>query len=158
MIHLVLLTPEIPQNTANIGRLCVCNDLCLHLIEPMGFRINAKEIKRAGLDYWQHLILIKHASFNDFITERKRKNEMDQLFFFSAKGTKNFWHQDYPSTPYLIFGNETQGFPKHIHREFSNQMLTIPMQGKQSRCLNLSSSAAIVTYEAMRQRSDIKNA
>ncbi len=156
MIHIVLFEPEIPQNTANIGRLCVCNDFCLHLIEPLGFRLDEKKVKRAGLDYWQHLNLIKHKHWSSFLEMIEQENKLDNLFFFSAKGEKSYWQQLYTEDVYLLFGSERKGLPQEIHYRFKENFLNIPMQGKNSRCLNLSSSVSIASYEVLRQKNNHK--
>ncbi len=145
MPKVVLLNPEIPQNTGNIGRLCVGTDTELHLIRPFGFSITDRHLKRAGLDYWEHLTLKIHDSFDDFVASAD-----GNLYFFSSKG-KNFYTQiDYQEGDYLIFGSETRGFPEFIFNQFEDRIYTIPMFGK-VRCINLSNAVSIVLYEALRR-------
>ncbi|MCJ8346520.1 tRNA (cytidine(34)-2'-O)-methyltransferase [bacterium] len=152
MIHIVLFQPEIPPNTGNIARLCVCNDLHLHIIHPIGFSLQKKDVLRAGLDYWDHLTLSEHDSWNSF---KKDVSEVDStsLFYFSAKATRAYWDVTYPKECYIIFGSETRGLPQNIHQDNKESMLTIPMLGDHSRCLNLASSVSIAAYEVMRQQS-----
>jgi tRNA (cytidine/uridine-2'-O-)-methyltransferase len=160
MIHIVLFQPEIAPNTGNISRLCACNDFHLHLIHPLGFSLSESHVKRAGLDYWDSLQLTEHDSWEKFETYAASKStdsershsEMDNLFFFSSHGTKPYWDVQYPLETYLVFGSETRGLPQEIHEKYAQNLLQIPMVGKGARCLNLSNSASIAGYEALRQR------
>jgi tRNA (cytidine/uridine-2'-O-)-methyltransferase len=150
MINIVLYQPEIPPNTGNIARLCVCNDFSLHIIHPIGFSLANKELKRAGLDYWERLNLYEHNSWDDFysgLSGESRKN----LYFFSSRGSRKYWEIQYSGTPYLVFGSETNGLPVEFHEKFKQQFVTIPMFGKNDRCLNVSNSVAIAAYEVLRQ-------
>jgi tRNA (cytidine/uridine-2'-O-)-methyltransferase len=148
MINIVLYQPQIPPNTGNIARLCVCNDFCLHLIHPLGFSLDEKQLKRAGLDYWEHLHIVEHANWEAF---ENSIPHTDSLYFFSSKHTKDYWEPVYKSDPYLVFGSETHGLPDSLHKKYPEQFFTIPMYGKHKRCLNLSNSVSIVAYEVVRQ-------
>ncbi len=145
MPRIVLFNPEIPPNTGNIARLCVATDCELHLIKPLGFSLSDKNLKRAGLDYWEHLKVYVHNSFDDFLSTIK-----GELYFFSSKGMKYYTQIDYKEDDYLIFGSETSGFPPIIFENFKEKIYTIPMFGK-VRCLNLANSVSIVLYEALRR-------
>jgi tRNA (cytidine/uridine-2'-O-)-methyltransferase len=145
VIKIVLLNPEIPPNTGNIARLCVACDATLHLIKPIGFSLSDKHLKRAGLDYWEHLKLTVHDSLEEFFASTE-----GNYYFFSSKGAKNYTDIRYSDDDYLIFGPETLGFPLAIFEKYSDKIYKIPMFGK-VRCLNLSNSAAVVLYEALRQ-------
>jgi len=151
-LEIVLFEPQIPQNTGNIGRLCVNTDTKLHLIEPLGFSLDEKYIRRTGMDYWQYVSLNVHKSWSDFL---KNVNDESSLFFFSTKGKKFFW--DCPYKPeknervYLVFGNETSGFSKEIYKKYADRLYTIPMYGKHCRSYNLANSVAIVLFEGIRK-------
>ena len=148
MLNIVLVNPEIPFNTGNIGRSCVATGTRLHLVGKLGFKIASKEIRRSGLDYWPNLDYKRHETWEDFLTaEQPREN---QMFFLSTKGTKTFWNANFPPNAYLVFGAESCGLPKEFYERYKESLLTIPMTGP-VRSLNLSSSAAIVLFEALRQ-------
>lgn len=146
-MNIVLFEPEIHWNTGNIGRSCVATGSTLHLVGKLGFSLDAKEIRRSGLDYWAKLDLKVHASFEDFIAGLP---ENPSLLFFSTKGTKSFWDASYDENSYLIFGKETAGLPEAIHERYGQQMYRVPV-GPNVRSLNLSSCAAVVLFEALRQ-------
>jgi tRNA (cytidine/uridine-2'-O-)-methyltransferase len=146
MFNVVLFQPEIPQNTGNIGRLCVGTTCTLHLIKPLGFSLEDKYMKRAGLDYWQHLTFKIYENFDDFLT----KNNPQRIFFLSKKTDKPYWDEKYKKGDYFVFGRETKGLPDEIMEKYKNKLRTIPMLGK-TRSLNLSNSVSIVVYEALRQ-------
>ncbi len=146
MFNIVLYEPEIPQNTGNIGRLCVGLEATLHLIEPLGFSLEDKYMKRAGLDYWKHLDLKVYKNYGDFLA----KNNPSRIFFFSKKAEKVYWEANFKKGDYLVFGKETLGLPEEIVFNPENRVYKIPMIGK-TRSLNLSNSVAIVAYEAFRQ-------
>lgn len=146
-MNIVLFEPEIHWNTGNIGRSCVATGSTLHLVGKLGFSLDAKEIRRSGLDYWAKLDLKVHADFESFIAELP---ERSSLLFFSTKGTKSFWDASYDAHSYLIFGKETAGLPKDIHERYGQQMYRVPV-GPNVRSLNLSSCAAVVLFEALRQ-------
>ncbi len=149
MIHIVLYQPEIPQNTGNIARLCVCNDFCLHLIHPLGFQISDKKMLRAGLDYWPYLQLKEHSSWETF--EKTAQEGAFALYFFSKNGEKSFWEAQFTQDVYLIFGSETRGLPSQFRVSYESRFFTIPMKGIHRRCLNLSNAVTAAAYEALRQ-------
>lgn len=150
--EIVLFEPQIPQNTGNIGRLCVNTDTKLHLIEPLGFSLDEKYIRRSGMDYWQHVNLSVHKNWNDFL-----KNIIDEssLFFFSTKGKNLFWNCPYKSEKtehaYLVFGSEGSGLSEEIYKKYLDKLYTIPMYGKHCRSYNLANSVAIVLFEGIRK-------
>ncbi len=147
MYNIVLVNPDIPQNTGNIGRLCVSTDSTLHLIEPLGFSLDEKAVKRAGLDYWQHLNLKVYSDWDDFL----KKNKDAKLYFFSTKTNQVFWDCEYDKNSFLIFGSESKGLPEEFYKEYENQLYTIPMNGNHCRSLNLANSVAIVLFEGLRK-------
>ncbi len=148
MIHIVLFEPEIPQNTGNVARTCAITGSKLHLIEPLGFSLNDKYLKRAGLDYWELLQKEIHESFDDFL--EKYGNE--SLFFLTTKTNKNYTKINYPKECFLVFGKETAGLPQVIHEKYIDQRFKIPMiDNPNARSLNLANSVNIVLYEALRQ-------
>ncbi|MEG1458111.1 MAG: tRNA (uridine(34)/cytosine(34)/5-carboxymethylaminomethyluridine(34)-2'-O)-methyltransferase TrmL [Acetivibrio sp.] len=148
MINIVLHEPEIPANTGNIGRSCVAAGARLHLIEPMGFRITEKEVKRAGLDYWDKLDLRIYDSFEDFI----EKNKKAKIFMATTKAKHVYTQVSYEPDCYIMFGKESKGIPEEILIKYPETCVRIPMIGD-IRSLNLSNSVAIVLYEALRQNS-----
>ena len=146
-INVVLVHPQIPQNTGSIGRLCVGLDASLHLIRPMCFTITDRSVRRAGLDYWQHLDLHIHDSWQNFLeTESPR-----QLCFASTKATQPYTNCQYTSGCYLVFGSESHGLPPDFYTAYAEHLYQIPMPGPHSRSINLANAAAIVMYEAYRQ-------
>lgn len=147
--NIVLVHPEIPQNTGGIGRLCVATGSRLHLIKPLGFSLEDKFLKRAGMDYWRHLDLTVYEDWEDFAGRHPEA----ELLFFSTRGTKSFWDCRYPPGAFLVFGRESGGFPEEFHTRYADRLCTIPMPGAFHRSLNLANSAAIALYEAMRPRS-----
>ena len=149
--NIVLFQPEIPQNTGTIGRLAVSNDCRLHLIEPLGFSLEDKYLKRAGLDYWQHLNPTIHRSWEAFLEAEKP----ERMFFISTHGEKNFFDAEYKLGDYLIFGRESSGLPPEFYEKYMDDMWLIPMTGKFSRSLNLANAVSITLYEAMRQNRDV---
>jgi tRNA (cytidine/uridine-2'-O-)-methyltransferase len=145
-LHIALVTPEIPGNTGNIGRLCAGTDMWLHLIEPLGFDLDNKRLKRAGLDYWPHVKLCVHPSFEAFAAIFPAH----KLHFFSKKGSRRYVDVDYKPGDVLVFGCETKGLSDTIMDTYRDQLTLIPKTDK-VRSLNLSNAAAIAVYEAMRQ-------
>lgn len=145
MPKVVLFNPEIPPNTGNVARLCVATDTELHLIRPLGFLLSDKHLKRAGLDYWDHLKLFVHDSFDDFLSSID-----GEIYFFSSKGTKFYTQIQFKEDDYLIFGSETRGFSDFIFNDYKDRIYTIPMFGM-VRCLNLSNAVSIVLYESLRR-------
>jgi len=147
MFNIVLVTPEIPQNTGTIGRLCVCTEARLHLIKPLGFQLDESKIRRAGMDYWQYLDLTVYENWQDF----RDKNTSDRFFFISTKGEKNIYEAEYQQGDYLIFGCEGSGLPAPLYEQYRKQLYLIPMPGSHSRSHNLANSVSITLYEGMRQ-------
>lgn len=146
--HIVLHNPVIPQNTGSIARLCACTGASLHLIHPLGFSTDASRVKRAGLDYWDHVEVVEHAHWPAFLD----KQRPEHLFFFSKKAKKSFTQTEYPLGSYLVFGSETQGLPAELLDAHPDAAIQIPMRTHLVRSLNLSTAAGIVLYEALRQR------
>lgn len=145
-MNIVLFQPEIPANTGNIGRTCVATDTRLHLIEPLGFRLNEKEIKRAGMDYWEHLDVTRYINFDDFL----EKNPNAKIWMATTKARQVYTEVSYGPDDYIMFGKESAGIPEEILVENEETCIRIPMLEK-IRSLNLSNSVAIVLYEALRQ-------
>jgi len=145
--NIVLLEPEIPQNTGNIGRTCMALGTALHLIQPLGFSLEDKYLKRAGMDYWQHLDVTVHPDWNVF-----RRMHYDGAFFFLSKKVDRFYHEaDYCQEKiYMVFGKETLGLPDSMLDQYKLNSYRIPMQ-PHARSINLSSAVAVVLYEAHRQ-------
>jgi tRNA (cytidine/uridine-2'-O-)-methyltransferase len=148
LIKIVLVEPRIPPNTGNIARLCAANDLELHLVGKLGFSLDNKELKRAGLDYWEHVKLFIHDSFDSFVKEQK--NNL-RIFLFSKSAQKSFYDINFENGDVLVFGPEDKGLSKEILLQLPSQLVGIPMQTGNVRSLNLSSAVAVATYEAMRQ-------
>lgn len=147
-MNIVLINPEIPFNTGNIGRSCVATNTKLHLVGKLGFKIESKEIRRSGLDYWPDLNYQRYENFDEFLTLNAPARE--KLFFMTTKGKTLFWDAQFPPDAYLIFGAESCGFPKEFYETYQDRLCTIPMTGP-VRSLNLSSSASVVLFEALRQ-------
>lgn len=147
MLNIVLLEPEIPANTGNIGRTCVAAGARLHLIEPMGFCITEKQVKRAGLDYWDKLDYTVYDSYSDFL----QKNPDAKIYMATTKAKRVYSDQQYEDDCYIMFGKESAGIPEEILVENEENAVRIPMYGD-IRSLNFSNSVAIVLYEALRQQ------
>ncbi len=147
MINIVLFRPEIPQNTGNIGRTCVLTHAKLHIVGPMGFKIDDKTVQRAGLDYWDQLDLTMYDSYE----ELREKNPHGKFYFSTTKG-KTF-HSDlhFDENSFIVFGRESSGLPEYIMEENKEYLFRIPMVETTTRSLNLSNTVAIVAYEALRQ-------
>lgn len=146
MINIVLLEPEIPANTGNIGRTCVAAGARLHLIEPLGFRLDEKSIKRAGMDYWEHLDVTRYIDYQDFL----ERNPGAKVYMATTKAKKVYTEVEYEPDCYIMFGKESAGIPEEILVDNQENCVRIPMVGD-IRSLNLGNSAAIVLYEALRQ-------
>jgi len=146
MINIVLVEPEIPGNTGNISRTCAVVGARLHLIEPLGFSIDEKHLKRAGLDYWDKLPLLVYPNLTEFF----ERNE-GSIFYFSTKAKKRYTEVAYPEDCYLMFGKETAGLPEELIFSHPETAVRIPMR-EGLRSLNLGNSVAIAVYEALRQR------
>ena len=146
-LNIVLVEPQIPQNTGNISRTCAVTGAKLHLIRPFGFEISDKHLKRAGLDYWDKLDITYYDNMTDFF----EKNNNGNFFYFTTKGKKVHSDAEYPDNSYLIFGREDKGLPEKILFENPNCCVRIPMRNE-LRSLNLSNSVAIAVYEYHRQK------
>lgn len=145
ILNIVLVEPQIPQNTGNIARTCSVTGARLHIIKPMGFEIDDKKLKRAGLDYWHELDITYYENLNDFFS----KNE-GSFYFFTTKARHNYCDVTYPDNAYLFFGREDAGLPEELLKANPDTCLRIPMR-KNIRSLNLSNSVAIGVYEVLRQ-------
>ena len=145
-LNIVLFEPEIPANTGNIGRTCVATGTRLHLIEPLGFRLNEKSIKRAGMDYWEHLDVTRYINFEDFL----EKNPGARIYMATTKGQHVYTEVNYEPDCYIMFGKESAGIPEEILVKHPDNCIRIPMLSE-IRSLNLSNSVAVVLYEALRQ-------
>lgn len=150
-INIVMVEPEIPQNTGNIARTCAAIGAKLHLVHPLGFSISDKAVKRAGLDYWDKLEIEEHDSFKEFL--EKYKPEENNMFFATTKGKHVYSEPNYNKMDevFLLFGKETKGLPEDILQKYINKTIRIPMR-KTLRSLNLSNSVSIVVYEVLRQK------
>lgn len=146
MINIVLYEPEIPQNTGNIGRTCVATGTRLHLIEPLGFSISDKAVKRAGMDYWEHLDVTVYEDYEDFC----KKNPGAKVYMATTKGPNVYSDVNYEPDCYIMFGKESGGIPEEILVNNQENAIRIPMN-PEIRSLNLSNSVAIVLYEALKQ-------
>lgn len=146
MLNIVLFEPEIPANTGNIGRTCVATNTRLHLIEPLGFRLNEKNLKRAGMDYWEHLDVTTYIDYRDFM----EKNPGAKIYMATTKSPNLYTDVKYEPDCYIMFGKESAGIPEDILVDHQDTCVRIPMIGD-IRSLNLSNSVAIVLYEALRQ-------
>lgn len=149
-MKIVLVEPQIPPNTGNIGRLCIATKSELHLVDPLGFDISEKAVRRAGLDYWKHIQLIRHASYSAF---RSSVPKGARLWFFTKFAERSIYTADFQRGDYLIFGKETTGLPKEVHEgEPKDRLLRVPMPGSDIvRSLNLAGTVHIALYEALRQ-------
>ena len=145
-MNIVLLEPEIPANTGNIGRTCVVTDTTLHLIEPLGFSLDEKNIKRAGLDYWPQLDVKRYRSYEDFI----EKNCPRRVYMATTKAHRKYTDVKYDPDDYILFGKESAGIPEELLVENEENCIRIPMVSD-IRSLNLSNSVAVILYEALRQ-------
>jgi len=148
MLHIVLVHPEIPHNTGAAGRLALATGACLHLIEPLGFSIDDKAVKRAGLDYWKDVTLITWASWEEF--EAALPPEA-RLFLLTTKSNKPHWDAQFQLGDYLIFGRETKGLDEALIEKHRDHAIRIPMLEGSTRSLNLATAVGIVLYEAVRQ-------
>ena len=146
-MHVVLLAPEIPQNTGSIGRLCVATDTMLHLIEPLGFVIDDKHLRRAGLDYWPHVRLAVHASWERFTADRPP----GRLLFFGARAPHRYTTVRDREDDVLIFGCESRGLPEALRTAHADATYAIPIASPHVRSLNLATAVAVVLFEARRQ-------
>lgn len=146
-LNIALIEPEIPQNTGNISRTCAAIGATLHLVKPMGFTVDDKKLKRAGLDYWDKLDIRYYENLEEFLTV----NKDEEMFFFSTKAPRRHTDITYPKRVILVFGKETAGLPESLLQQNPDRCVRIPMR-ENLRSLNLSNSAAIGIYEVLRQR------
>lgn len=144
--NIVLIEPEIPTNTGNIGRLSLASGSKLHLVKPFGFELNDKRVKRAGLDYWKHVSLFIYESINDFY----ERNKGGDFVYFSSHGTQDYCEIDYKDDMFLVFGKESSGLPESIVSENTNSVFSIPIYSPHIRSLNLANAVSIVVYEGIR--------
>jgi tRNA (cytidine/uridine-2'-O-)-methyltransferase len=147
VLHVVLVEPEIPPNTGNIGRLCLATGAHLHLVKPLGFSIDDRELKRAGLDYWKE---VKVSVWDSLAALQAAQPAAARYFFLTTKTERAFWDARFRDGDFLVFGRETKGLPEALLAENREHLLTIPMTA-QTRSLNLATSVGIVLYEAVRQ-------
>lgn len=146
MIHIVLFEPEIPANTGNIGRTCAATGSRLHLIEPLGFHLSEKAVKRAGMDYWEELDVKTYINYADFF----KQNPQAKIYMATTKATKMYTEVSYEEDCFIMFGKESAGIPEEILSNHQEDCIRIPMIGN-TRSLNLGNSAAVILYEALRQ-------
>jgi tRNA (cytidine/uridine-2'-O-)-methyltransferase len=149
-LHVVLVEPEIHWNTGNAGRTCLAAGARLHLVEPLGFSLKEREVRRAGLDYWPRVDPVIWPSWADL---EEKLPDLGEPFFFSAEATRDYWSVAYPERAVLVFGRESVGLPPEIRERFRDRLVRIPMVDREIRSLNLSTSVALALYEVMRQRS-----
>ena len=151
MIHVVLVYPEIHWNTGNAGRTCLAAGATLHLIEPLGFSLDEREVKRAGLDYWEYVDVRVWPNWEAF---EQQLPSLGDAFFFSTKATRLFWDAPLGASDgaVLIFGRETGGLPPELHERYRDRFVTMPMHSSRVRSLNLSTSVGVAVYEVLRQR------
>jgi len=147
MFNVVLVEPEIPPNTGNVGRLCLATKSTLHLVKPLGFSLEDRQLKRAGLDYWEDVDLKTWDSLDALM---KAKQPGDRYFFVTTKSNRRYWDIQFRPGDFLIFGRETKGLPEDLLKENEPQCITIPMAD--ARSLNLATAVGIVLYEAIRQQ------
>lgn len=145
-MHIILHQPEIPANTGNIGRTCVATGTALHLIEPLGFRLDEKSIRRAGMDYWEQLNVTRYINFQEF----REKHPGAKIWYATTKAKRLYTEADFGQDDYIMFGKESAGIPEELLVENEETCIRIPMM-EEIRSLNLSNSVAIVLYEALRQ-------
>lgn len=150
-MHIALVTPEIHWNTGNAGRTCLAVGATLHLIEPLGFSIDAREVRRAGLDYWDHVDL---RVWPDWAAFEQRLGSFGEPYFFSATAERSFWDVPFAKANdvVLIFGRETDGLPGTLRRQYADRLVSMPIHSPHVRSLNLSTSVAVAAYEVLRQR------
>lgn len=148
-LHVVLVTPEIPWNTGNAGRTCLAVGARLHLIEPLGFSLDEKRLRRAGLDYWSRVPL---TVWDDWPAFADRLPELGEPYFFSAEAPHTIWDAELSGGSVLVFGSETEGLPVALRNEYAERLYSIPMKDDSVRSLNLSTAVGIASYEAARQR------
>lgn len=148
-MNIVLVEPEIPPNTGNVARLCAATRTTLHLIEPFGFKLDDTQLKRAGMDYWQH---VKWYRWSNWCAFEEKVSSVARLWFIESGGTKRYDEVKFLPDDYLVFGRETAGLPRQLLGQYREQWLRIPMFNAESRSLNLSNCVALVLFEALRQQ------
>ncbi|TYB79707.1 tRNA (cytidine(34)-2'-O)-methyltransferase [Bizionia myxarmorum] len=146
-LNIVLIEPEIPNNTGNIGRLALASGSNLHLVKPFGFEISDARLKRAGLDYWQHLNVHYYENLDEFLN----KNKDSKMVFLSSHGTENHWDIPFEDDLFLVFGKESVGLPKSLIEKDQNKLFKIPIYSNHVRSLNLANAVSVVVYEGIRQ-------
>jgi len=147
-LNVVLIEPKIPMNTGSIGRLCLATGSTLHLVEPLGFEISDRMLKRAGLDYWKHVEVVRHESLGRFFASLPEEAE---TVFFSTKARRVFYEHRFKAGAYLIFGSETEGLSESIRTAHAGETFRIPQYDERVRSINLSCAVGVVLYEAIRQ-------
>ncbi len=145
--NVVLVAPEIPQNTGSIGRLCVCTETRLHLIQPLGFQLDEAHLRRAGLDYWPYLNWTVYENWQEFLT----KAQPGRMIFCSTKAARKVYELQFQLGDWLVFGNEGHGLPLDFYQRYQEQLFAIPMPGQHARSHNLANAVSIVLYEGLRQ-------
>ena len=145
-LHIVLIEPEIPNNTGNIGRLALATGSTLHLVKPFGFELSDKRLKRAGLDYWKHLNVNIYESIDEFFTIHTDK----KMVYFSSHGAQNHWSIDYQDNMFLVFGKESVGLPKELINMNKEHVYKIPLYSEHIRSLNIANSVSIAVYEGLK--------
>jgi tRNA (cytidine/uridine-2'-O-)-methyltransferase len=150
-VHVVLVHPEIPQNTGSIGRLCVATGSTLHLIDPLGFTIDDRHVRRAGLDYWPHVDVVRHPSWEAFSAARPP----GRLLCFSARAARSYTTLRYRDDDLLVFGGESRGLPPALRAAHADSTFGIPLASEHVRSLNLATAVAVVLYEALRQQGKV---
>ncbi len=148
-MHIVLVEPEIPPNTGNVARLCAATNTTLHLIEPLGFELDNRQLKRAGMDYWQQVTWHRWSSWTEF---RNQLSDGARLWFVESNGPRLYTEAAYAPDDYLVLGRETAGLPRQLLQDHRDRWLRIPMFNDQSRSMNLANCAAVVLFEALRQQ------
>ena len=146
MFNVVLVEPEIPPNTGNVGRLCLATRSALHLVGPLGFSIDDRQLKRAGLDYWDEVDVREWSNLDQL----RRANALARFFYLTTKATQPYFEVSFRPKDFLVFGRETKGLPERVLQENRESCITIPMHG--TRSLNLATAVAIVLFEAVRQQ------
>lgn len=149
MIHVALVSPEIPWNTGNSGRSALAAGAQLHLVRPLGFALTERELKRAGLDYWQHVGARVWGSWDEF---EQAIPEMGEPYFFSARAEREYWDVDYPRDCVLVFGSERTGLPDGVRERYAERLIRMPIASPHVRSLNLSTAVGVALYEVLRQQ------
>jgi tRNA (cytidine/uridine-2'-O-)-methyltransferase len=148
VLHVILFQPEIPQNTGNVGRMCDVTGSRLHLIHPLGFEINDRNLRRAGMDYWRRLDVIEHRSWQEFLADERRPA---RIWLFTTRASRTLWQVRLADGDGLLFGREAAGCPDWLHQWAGERRVRIPQPNPEARSLNLATAAGIATYEGLRQ-------